>query len=100
MRTEFKITLNGPGTSDPEHIEADIGIIIVKLIFETASTAKVQTSMSTDEEIRAGGGQWDDWDFGEVSVDKIGVAYCPNGIRLVNTGAGTVTMLVRGNYGS
>ena len=98
MRTYFAATQVGAGTTDGEVITNDIGRISVALIFLTSATAKVQTTLSSDAEITAGTAVWEDWAAGAKTAYFSASMYAPQGIRLNNSGAGNVKMMVRGNY--
>ena len=100
VRTEYKLISTSAETSDPIIVEADIGILLVALNFPNLdTTAKVQTTLSPDVDIEDDSAIWADWVSGTVAIYTENSAYAPNGIRLVNQGNGTVTMLIRGNYG-
>jgi len=98
MRVGKEILLEGPSTSEPILLEDDVAILVVQMHFPFSdSTARIETSIDVNERIENGSAFWTIWDNGDVSEDKIAVAFAPNAVRVVNVGAGTVRVSLRGN---
>lgn len=105
MRTEAKIEVPASTTSSVYLIQADIGTIIVQIIFTTAGphSAVIETSLATNDEIKAGSTVADDWviwDDGTITANTVQLtAVAPNAIRVVNSGSSDCIVRIRGNYG-
>ena len=101
IKVHYEITSIKAETTADQVIAYDIGMINVGLVFnEAAGSAKVQTTISSEDQIDADTATWTDWPAGAVAVDTEAVAYAPMGIRLVNVNGTSVTMNVRGNFGA
>ena len=97
MRAHDEVTVTGAGYSDPIYIDYDVNLITVALIFESASTAYIETTLSSVADVTAETAVWEIWSNGTVSVYTSDTAYAPTAIRVRNLGAGIVTMVIRGN---
>ena len=93
-------TVSGSGTSDPVIFGEKVFNISCELFFLTASTAKVQATLSSESAVVSGVAEWDDWPDGDVTVKTTKSADAPTAVRVVNSGTGDVVLNVRCNRGS
>jgi hypothetical protein len=73
----------------------DVTRVNYMIKFNSASTAKLEFTNSTYEEIIADTAVW--IESTEISASVITTIDSPNGIRIKNTGAGSIYFAIRGN---
>jgi len=103
ITSEALIELGATDTQSSDLIiSKDIALIVVQLIFPSgAGEAKIQTSLATVSEIKAGTTVAADWDEGLVIANTGQVtADAPAAIRVLNTGGTAVNLRYRGNFGT
>jgi len=107
VMTDYAITL-AAGESKIIKISAKIATTLVEVKFpDGTGKGKVYASLESNARVNAvlDGAvddlDWTLWDLGEVtevSVDTSDIAYAPNALKFVNTGATNVKFNYRGNF--
>lgn len=97
IRNEWSEIVAAGETSSIIEFTDDVTIAIVSIVFDNPSTAKIQTTTNTREEIIAETETWFDWDYGTISSNMQEACDAPNAMRLINSGAGDISWSGRGN---
>ena len=94
--SQFEISQATAGTSDAYVIPRDYNDLLIGIYPGIASSAKLQYSLSSLDDITAGTAEWQDWDAGSVSVDTTDTLYVPVAVRLVvSSGSATLAGVLR-----
>jgi len=79
----------GVGSTEP--IFCNSQRTIASIIPDAGSTARIETTMSSVENVNAGTAVWETWTYGDVASIRTGTMYSPVAFRMTVT-AGTATL--------